>query len=97
MKIQLLKVLAAACVLANAAPLSAQTMEDLKRDAATTGDVMTYGMGWGQQRHSTLQQLTPATALAWNAMRGDSSVVRLKVRPSGSRPRTLIRAQQLVD
>ncbi|RZU03063.1 PQQ-dependent dehydrogenase, methanol/ethanol family [Rivibacter subsaxonicus] len=39
---------------------SAQSLADLRNDAATPGDVTTYGMGWGQQRHSTLTQITPA-------------------------------------
>lgn len=33
----------------------AQTLDVLARDAATPGDVATYGMGWEQQRHSTLK------------------------------------------
>jgi alcohol dehydrogenase (cytochrome c) len=37
---------------------SAQTLADLRNDAATPGDVTTYGMGQGQQRHSTLTQIT---------------------------------------
>ena len=39
---------------------SAQSLTDLRNDAATPGDVTTYGMGWGQQRHSTLKQITPS-------------------------------------
>ena len=38
----------------------AQTVDDLRKDAATPGDVTTYGMGWSLQRHSTLKQITPA-------------------------------------
>src|SRR3990167_5282008 len=38
----------------------AQTLTDLRNDAATPGDVSTYGMGWSLQRHSTLKQITPA-------------------------------------
>jgi alcohol dehydrogenase (cytochrome c) len=54
--------LAVACglALAAAAPAAAQSMTDLARDATTAGNVLTYGMGWGQQRHSTLKQVTPA-------------------------------------
>jgi alcohol dehydrogenase (cytochrome c) len=40
---------------------SAQTLDDLKRDAATPGDVTTYGMGWGQQRYSPLKQIDTAS------------------------------------
>lgn len=38
----------------------AQTLADLRNDAATPADVTTYGMGWSQQRHSPLKQITPA-------------------------------------
>ena len=60
-----------AAVLALAAGAAgAQSLADLQRDAATPGDVTTYGMGWGQQRHTTLQQITPGNvgklAPAWN-------------------------------
>ena len=48
----------------------AQTLNDLRNDAATPGDVTTYGMGWGQQRHATGKQITPANvaglAPVWN-------------------------------
>jgi alcohol dehydrogenase (cytochrome c) len=47
-----------ACVAA--ATASAQSLTDLRNDAATPGDVTTYGMGWGQQRHTPLAQITPA-------------------------------------
>ena len=44
--------------LAFAATLAAaQTTADLRNDAATPGDVSTYGMGWSQQRHSPLKQI----------------------------------------
>jgi alcohol dehydrogenase (cytochrome c) len=52
----------------------AQSIKDLERDAASHGDVLTYGNGWGQQRHSTLNQvntrnakdLSPVWALSLN-------------------------------
>ena len=48
----------AATTLASAASIaSAQTLADLRNDAATPGDVTTYGMGWAQQRHSPLKQI----------------------------------------
>ncbi len=37
----------------------AQTMNDLRQDAQTAGDITTYGMGWSQQRHATGGQITP--------------------------------------
>lgn len=54
-----LAALAAAGWLA-ATPATAQSLADLQRDAATPGDVTTYGMGWGQQRHTPLASITPA-------------------------------------
>jgi alcohol dehydrogenase (cytochrome c) len=47
-------------LLCAAMPLAAQSLTDLRNDAATPGDVTTYGMGWGQQRHATGRQITPA-------------------------------------
>jgi len=48
----------------------AQSLADLRNDAATSGDVTTYGMGWGQNRHSPSKQITPANvkrlAPVWN-------------------------------
>ena len=35
----------------------AQTADDLKNDAKTTGDVLVYGMGYGAQRYSPLKQI----------------------------------------
>jgi alcohol dehydrogenase (cytochrome c) len=37
----------------------AQTLEQLKQDGAKPGEVLTYGMGWAQQRHSSGKQITP--------------------------------------
>ena len=54
-----IKLLASAAVVASL-PLGAQTLADLRKDATSTGDVTTYGMGWAQQRHSPLTQITPA-------------------------------------
>ena len=33
------------------------SLDELRRDAATPADVTTYGMGWGQQRHSPLSAI----------------------------------------
>lgn len=35
----------------------AQSLADLRNDAASTGDVTTYGMGWALQRYSQLRQI----------------------------------------
>lgn len=56
---------------AAAASLSqAQSLADLRNDAATPGNVTTYGMGWALQRHTPLKQVTPANvkslAPVWN-------------------------------
>jgi alcohol dehydrogenase (cytochrome c) len=45
----------------SALPAAAQTLDDLKRDAVTPGDVATYGMGWGQQRWSALARINKTT------------------------------------
>lgn len=38
----------------------AQTIEQLMQDTKSPGDVLTYGMGWAQQRHASGKQITPA-------------------------------------
>ena len=50
---------AAAAVLAigPSGPAAAQSLEELANDAETPGDILTYGMGWGQQRFSPLDQV----------------------------------------
>src|SRR5690242_11320742 len=50
----------AALVALAAGAVQAQTLADLRNDAATPADVLTYGMGWAQQRHTPLKQITPA-------------------------------------
>jgi alcohol dehydrogenase (cytochrome c) len=42
--------------------LPAQTLDDLKRDSATPGDVLTYGMGYNNQRYSPLKQINAKNA-----------------------------------
>ncbi|MCC2097845.1 MAG: PQQ-dependent dehydrogenase, methanol/ethanol family [Hyphomicrobiales bacterium] len=48
-----------AAVMASTLAVSAiaQTAEDLKNDAKTTGDVLVYGMGYGANRFSSLKQI----------------------------------------
>ncbi len=41
--------------------VQAQTAQDLIDDASTPGDVLTYGMGYGQQRYSPLDQVNTDT------------------------------------
>jgi alcohol dehydrogenase (cytochrome c) len=54
----------------------AQSTEDLKNDAATTGDVLTYGMGYSQQRYSPLTQIDRQTVKrlvpAWSYSMSDT-------------------------
>lgn len=42
--------------------LHAQSLDDLKRDSATPGDVLTYGMGYNNQRYSPLKQINTGNA-----------------------------------
>jgi alcohol dehydrogenase (cytochrome c) len=49
--------LAVVVTIAMAGTASAQSLNDLRNDAATGGDITTYGMGWSQQRHSALKQI----------------------------------------
>ncbi len=60
-----------------AAPAGAQSIDDLQRDAATAGDIATYGMGWGQQRYSGLAKIDKSNVKrlvpAWNLSLDSSS------------------------
>ena len=47
---------------------TAQSLADLRNDAATVGDVTTYGMGWAQQRHSPLNQVNAGNATQLQAV-----------------------------
>lgn len=40
---------------------AAQTLDDLKNDQATPGDILTYGMGYDLKRHSPLDQINRDT------------------------------------
>ncbi|WP_407496954.1 PQQ-dependent dehydrogenase, methanol/ethanol family [Pseudooceanicola sp. MF1-13] len=76
--------LAVSVVLSGAA--NAQSAADLANDTATTGDVLTYGMGYGQQRFSPLDQinsdnagaLVPAWVYSLDDSRGQESFPLLK-------------------
>jgi len=58
-------------------PLAAQTVDDLRGDAASPGNVLTYGMGWGQQRHTPLKQIGPGNVArlvpVWNLSLNNSA------------------------
>jgi len=70
----------AAGVMASA-PALAQTADDLRNDHRTPGDVLTYGMGYNQQRHSPLTQinrgsvkrLVPVWSFATSNVLGDEA------------------------
>ena len=51
-----------AMLLAALGTAQAQSTEDLKRDASTPGDVLTYGMGYNHQRYSPLKQINTGNA-----------------------------------
>src|SRR3984893_1540370 len=48
---------AAAVLVLMAGGAAAQTLDDLKKDGANTDNVLTYGMGYGQQVYSPLKQV----------------------------------------
>ena len=49
---------AASMLLLLGAAASAQTLDDLKNDGKNTDNILTYGMGYHQQRYSTLKQIS---------------------------------------
>src|SRR5437667_4730264 len=61
---------AAAVLLLGVTAASAQTLDDLKRDGRNTDHILTYGMGYHQQRYSPLNQINKRTVRrlvpAWN-------------------------------
>ena len=57
MKQQKIKILTLSIALIAAFSAQAQTTDDLKKDGANTDNVLTYGMGYGQQRFSTLSEI----------------------------------------
>jgi alcohol dehydrogenase (cytochrome c) len=75
-------VLVAAVALAASGAALAQSLADLRNDAATPGNVTTYGMGWAQQRHATGRQITPANAKrlvpVWNLSLDNSANASLQ-------------------
>jgi len=47
-------------LVATATPASSQTLDDLKNDGRNPDNVLTYGMGYSQQRYSPLKQINKA-------------------------------------
>src|SRR6266481_3496782 len=65
-ELRMVAVLAAAVAL----PVYAQTLEELKNDGKNTDNVLTYGMGYHQNRYSSLKQINKSNVKrlvpAWN-------------------------------
>src|SRR3989449_358506 len=63
-------IFAAAALLLGVSAASAQTLDDLKSDGRNTDHILTYGMGYHQQRYSPLNQINKRTVRrlvpAWN-------------------------------
>ncbi|MEO6409025.1 MAG: PQQ-dependent dehydrogenase, methanol/ethanol family [Burkholderiaceae bacterium] len=68
MKIPFANALTALALCAISPFATAQSLADLRNDAATGGDVTTYGMGWAQQRHSALKQVNAGNAAQLQAV-----------------------------
>src|ERR1041384_5668588 len=56
-----MKVLFAAAALSGVTAVCAQSLEDLKNDGRNTDNILTYGMGYHQQRYSRLSQIDRKT------------------------------------
>ena len=64
-----------------ALPLGSQTLDDLKNDGRNTDNVLTYGMGYSQQRYSPLDKVNKGNvknlAPVWSTgLENDSGAVR---------------------
>src|SRR5215213_6125020 len=55
------RILAVATFLLFGVPASAQTLDDLRNDGKNTDNVLTYGMGYNQNRFSALKEINKAT------------------------------------
>jgi len=54
-------IVAAIALSAAASPAAAQSAKDLENDQKNTNSILTYGMGYGQQRYSPLKQIDKST------------------------------------
>ncbi len=54
-------IVAAITLSAAASPAAAQSAKDLENDQKNTNSILTYGMGYGQQRYSPLKQIDKST------------------------------------
>lgn len=70
------RVLCAALLAGAPLVVHAQSIDEIKADAETTGDVLTLGMGWAQQRYSPLDQINAGNVKrlvpVWNYSLGDN-------------------------
>src|SRR5262249_11736010 len=57
----LMRTIASAAALLVAAAAGAQSLDDLKNDGKNTDNILTYGMGYAQQRYSALNQINKGT------------------------------------
>lgn len=62
MKQRLISHLALAALTLGGLSVQAQTLDDLKADHVTSKDVLTYGMGYNNQRYSALKQINTGNA-----------------------------------
>jgi alcohol dehydrogenase (cytochrome c) len=64
----------AALIFLAALPAKAQSFDELKNDGRNTDNVLTYGMGYHQNRYSTLKQIDRQTVKrlvpVWNVSLG---------------------------
>jgi alcohol dehydrogenase (cytochrome c) len=56
-----MKIIAALAICLIGSAASAQTLDDLKNDGRNTDNILTYGMGYSQQRHSPLKEINKTT------------------------------------
>jgi len=65
---------AAAALVFAGTTANAQTLDDLKNDGKNTDNILTYGMGYHQQRYCPLDKINKTTVRrlvpVWNAARG---------------------------
>ena len=77
--------LVAGLLLAGGAAATAQTLDDLKNDGKNTDNVLTYGMGYEQNRYSPLKQIDKTQRQAAGA--GVEPEPRQRVRRAGAADR----------
>jgi alcohol dehydrogenase (cytochrome c) len=61
-----MKIIAALAICLASSAASAQTLDDLKNDGKNPDNILTYGMGYSQQRHSPLKEINKISASTIN-------------------------------